>query len=478
MPEIKIEDLEKTTKAMEQLHGEVEALKKNQITEDAFMAKGKQLVEVALKEHDEKRRQEEQRKAIFPTGKIGGDPRTMALKKAAGAVDPEDRLSRIAHAFTLPTDNKALEEFPRVHDELVIVNAAMAARHRGTYRGIESLETYRRFKEVRDLATKYMDDTDTANWVPTGEAAMLLETPYLTGNVESLFEHIYCPTATYNYPVLLNGPDVIGVYVAENTAHVDPSTDPGAQALADGKFSWAAKKVRGRMVTSGELNEDSVVAIVPNIKAELPKITARSVETCILNGDMTATHMDADVEALGATDPRTMWYGLRYHGMHASLKVALTTWAIGTMRGMRGKLKAYGVNPLDLAWIFSIHDYLKYIVVNDDVRTQNVYGPRATVFTGQLEQLDGSPIIVSPHVPTNLAATGFNTGGGDTASAVILVNKNYWKVGDRRLFTIEANRLLNVDQIEFVSFRRLDFQPFATPDGTYTCVSCGYGTVA
>lgn len=479
--ELKTEDLEKTTAAMAQLKSEVDALKKNQITEEGYLAKGKELVEVVLKEHETKAAAEAAKKAIFPTGNFNGDPRSVALKSAFAIREPEDKAAAISQAFLLPTENKALEALPAAHDELVIVSAAMAAKTRGRF-NLENLKSYKRFTELRDAAFKYMDTTDTSTWVPTNESAMLLEVPDLTGNVENLFEHITMPTKAYDSPVLLNGPTTIGTLVSENTAHVDPTTDPGAQALTDGKFSFSAKKMMGRMVTSGELNEDSIVAIVPTIKRELARITARSVETAIINGDATGlggTHMDYDVDQLGDTDPRVAWDGLRHAGMTTGLLVALTTWALATLRSMRGKLGAYGVNPLDLAWIFTIKDYLRYIVTNDDVRTQNVYGPRATVFTGQLEQLDGSPIIVSPHMPVNLHTTGYNTTGqANTAGACILVSRPWFKVGDRRLFTIEADRLINTDQFVFVSFRRLDFQPHQTPSATYSSVSCGYNIVA
>jgi len=485
---IPVEFLTETKQAMGQLKSELDALKKGQITDEAFMAKGTQLVETMLAEHDKKTVAEAERRAIFPTANIDGDPRAFALKAAFMERNSEDRMAKISQAFKMPTDVKALEQIKEAHDNLAIVHAGIAARYPGSYRGVESLRAYQRFVELRDRVSKYMDLTDTANWVPTGESAMLLEVPDLTGAVENLFEHVTMPTSPYNYPVKLNGPTSLGYHVDEATAHVNPTTDPGAQALTDGLFTWTARKVRGRCVMSGEINEDAIIAMVPAIKQELAQVTARSVETCDINGDRTGyagTHMDYDVSVLDAAltapnhDPRVMWDGLRHGGMHASLYVALTTWALATLRSMRGKLGAYGVNPLELAWLFTIKDYLRYIVTNDDVRTQNVYGPRATVFTGQLEQLDGSPIIVSPHMPTNLHTTGYNvTGQANTAGCALLVNKKYWKHGDRRLFTIEAERILDSDQLKFVSFRRLDFQPFQAPDGTYSSVSCGYNIVA
>lgn len=478
MSEVLVKKMDEMIELSRELNKQVEDVKKNAVSKEEFEGKGIELVGKMLAENERKREAENARLKLFPTGDFRGDPRASALKAAFSEPRGAMRDEKIVRAFQLPTDNKALEQLKDAHDELAIVSAVYSKRYGSSFKP-ESLKSYQRFVELRDVALKYMDTTDTANWVPVGMSANMIEVPQVLGDVPSLFEHIYCPTKTYDYPVYLNGPTVIGTQETENTAHVDPSSDPGAQAITDGKITFTAVKCRGRLVTSAELDEDSIIAMVPTIKRELSRIQARSEETLILNGHQNATHMDNDSRTTG--DFRMAGNGLRY------LALAITelksnamagTFSLTHLRSIRGLLLAYGVNPRDLAWIVGPKTYINRLIGNDDVRTRDKYGDAATVFTGELGQLDGTPIVVSALQREDLNTSGVFDNSTKTNSTILLVNRNYWKVGDRNMFTIEAERLAAPDQFVFYGRRRFSFMPHMTPSATYTSVSIAYYFVA
>ena len=60
-----------------------------------------------------------------------------------------------------------------------------------------------------------------------------------------------------------------------------------------------------------ELNEDSAVNFLAIGRKDVINAQLRAIETAIINGDTTATHMDSDTNALGADVAEKFWKGLR-----------------------------------------------------------------------------------------------------------------------------------------------------------------------
>ena len=482
MPDITIpvEKLDEVKKIMEGVEATQRDMKENMISKEAAEKRMTELIEKALKEQREIAAKEKERKITFGLAQLNSDPCIDALRKAAKLTSPRERNFEMTKALTVRSSSEDINAFKDICDDLTILNTLMQKDpNYGMRGGMKSLNTYRKFEEMRDgimKAVAPMDTTDTSNWVPTGMSSKVIDLPIIYGSIEPLFEHIFCPTKSYDYPINLTGPDTVASLVAEATTNTSNPGDTYGQTLTDSKLTLTAAKLRSRLVTSIELDEDSIVPMIPKIKEQLKRILDQTVEATILNGDTTSTHMDTDIEALGADDGRTAWKGIRrltlgVTGLNTDLHSTLTQ---AGFRGLRALMGKFGVRPSELAWIVGPKMYIKYFLTFDDVRTVNVFGNGGTVLTGQLNMFDGIPVVVSDHCREDVDNTGVNGGSGNTYAVTHIVNHRYWYIGDRRLMTLAVDPWATTEQLNLLAFRRLSFVPFATPSATYPIAATGY----
>lgn len=74
----------------------------------------------------------------------------------------------------------------------------------------------------------------------------------------------------------------------------------------------------------------------------------------------------------------------------------------------------YGVNSAKLAYITSVAGY-NAILSTDGLMLPRDMGPQANLINGQMANFDGSPIIISEFVRTDLESTGvYATSGTPT----------------------------------------------------------------
>ncbi len=97
--------------------------------------------------------------------------------------------------------------------------------------------------------------------------------------------------------------------VAEPTGDTRPRSPRRRRAPFAPTFD--AEIFGGRTLFSRSVEADSAVAILPYVTGKLVRAFVDAEEQAILDGDSDGTHQDADVQAIGATDVRTAWDGLR-----------------------------------------------------------------------------------------------------------------------------------------------------------------------
>jgi HK97 family phage major capsid protein len=485
IPVEKLDELSDALVIQKQINEDLAALKAGQISEEEFDGKVTELVKLQLEENSKAIKEEAERKISFAEGQITSDPCRLGIQKALKAGEPGMKQALFAEAMTMKTDDAELKALQDLNDDLLIADMIMKSGV-GKYRydaagGMKSLKLYGRYMQAieqtvgKDAAVAPMDTTDTAYFVPTGMSAQVLELPVLYGAVEGLFQHLPCPTKTYTVPIDLSGGLIADLIAEATTGNTNPGDTLG-HTITDGQTSFTAAKLRARLITSAELDEDSIVTWLPFMKQKLAQTLGNTVEAAILNGDTTATHQDADIETLGATDGRCAWKGLRKLAIAGSLNSSLASGNVNdaNMLVVKALLGKYGTDPKEGAWIFGPHAYVKYVLKLTNVVTQNLYGPKATVTTGELVQYMGSPVIVSEHCREFINASGVEDGTTATKGTMLYVNHRNFFVGDRRMVTIDAEKWLTTDQINMVAFRRLDFQPIQAPSSTYSIVGIGY----
>jgi len=330
---------------------------------------------------------------------------------------------------------------------------------------IKQTRAYKQLMKYRAMDT--LTASEGLEWVPTEFSGQLFDVVAVSLKVAGLFTSITMPTPVFKLPVATT--DDIAFLVPENItdaflndANKMPTITPGT-----GNVTLTAKKLGALTVFSEEINEDSIIAIVPFLRMKLGNAIANAIERAIIDGDIAATHMDFDVT--NASDARKAWNGLRKDAISSAttydVQVAVgTTEPAGALTvqdflRLRGLLdEAYAENPEDLVYVTSAATAIK-ILPAPELITVDKLGPNATIIRGQIGTIWGTPVVTSKYVRMNLAATGVNTSAGpNTFGTMLLVNRNGWILGNRRGVTIKSAEAIWSDQALMAVTWRGDFQ--------------------
>jgi len=350
-----------------------------------------------------------------------------------------------SQSMFLNEEEKLIQEF---NDDAYIVSTLLKVHPR-------SLKMWKDFTESPTALRKAMDTataTEGAEWIPTTLSTNLVEKYRLLARVPGLFTELAMPRNPFKLPTSLA--DMTFYLIPESTSD-EPSKTPSTK-MTTGDLTLTAKKLRGRSIWSEELDEESIIAVLPAIKNNIAKSAALAVEDALLNGDTTATHMDSDVT--DTKDHRKIWKGLRKHALANSYSADLGTFDKDTTRGLLTKMTKYGITPSDLAWITGPTCYNKLRGLAE-LLTVDKYGPAAVILTGEVGKYYGSPVIISEKTRQTLNATGYYDGSTVDNTELTVVNRAGWLIGNRGAWRLTVDFDNDVDQYVLnVRFKK-DFIP-------------------
>jgi HK97 family phage major capsid protein len=150
------------------------------------------------------------------------------------------------------------------------------------------------------------------------------------------------------------------------------------------------------------------------------------------------------------------------------------------MLGMKGKGKAYGLYPEEGLWVTGFSGYQRLLSLKDSsnlavVLTQDKAGANATFGNGVLGQAFGSPICVSEFMSEVLQATGLNTAGGGTKTAMLYVNRDAFRLGERRGLAVDMSTefYFKTYQLAFRAVWRGHFKNAFTANSSNKIVTAG-----
>lgn len=294
--------------------------------------------------------------------------------------------------------------------------------------GLKSFERWSRQAGDLKKALDTLTSTEGGAWVPTGFSDQLIEKIVLELKVGALFETLVMPTNPYVIPIELA--DISSSISAENTADSgQTNVDIQSGASLTGGVTLTAKAHVTEMLMSKEVQEDSIIPIMPLVERRLVRALSRGREDFMVNGDTSGTHMDTDTT--GTTNRRKAFQGLRAAGYLNGYTTDLSTLTFANALAQRAAMGVYGVAPAQLAYVTSMRGYIKLLTSGDEVITLEKYGPNATILTGELAKWGGIPVIVSEFFRQDLASTGIY-GAAQTKSGIILVHRGSQLVGVRR----------------------------------------------
>lgn len=300
------------------------------------------------------------------------------------------------------------------------------------------LKSYQAF---RDGAKEYIKALDTAEsgggneWVPTDFSPELEKLITLELQVAALFPEIPMPTNPYTLPIQVGR--IKTFKQPEQTGDTSQTKIPvGDGSSITDNTTFTAIGHAARVITSKDLEEDSIIPILPFLREDMAVAIAEGREDGVLNGDTAGTHEDADAETEGATGRKKMWLGLRATANDQSYKTDLSSMNITALRTFRASMGKYGVLPKNLAWITGPISYSKLLGISE-VITVDKYGPAATILSGELAKLDGIPVVVSGLIKENLNASGIQDGVTTDRTVLHLVHRRGHAFGNRRGFTVQ-----------------------------------------
>ena len=313
-------------------------------------------------------------------------------------------------------------------------------------------------RQLLGAMTRAAMDSTTAGsgdeLVATLEARELWQDVNLQTLVAPIIPTFPMPSNPFEVPRQLG--DVNFFPGTENTATTDT-------ALATGRTTLTAHELVGQVPYSFTLEEDGVIAMLPEIRAGLVRNVAEVLDDIILNADKsTVNNINADGASITANTAGKAHWLLGYDGILHLPLVDNRTQANNhnaavsddMFNELRAKLGKYGARPSQLAWVMDVNTFIRVQSISQ-FRTMDKLGPNATLLTGMLGAVEGIPVIVSEQMPL-ADADGKVTDGAssNTKGRLLLVNRTQWAQGFRRQLMIDVDRDTQKRQtVVTVSFR-------------------------
>ena len=350
----------------------------------------------------------------------------------------------------------------------------LSAWHRVGRRSTGQFESFSR-PVLQSMTRAAMDSTTAGSGdelVATLEARELWMDVHLQTLVAPLVPMITMPSSPFDIPRQLG--DVSFYPGTENVA-------PTSTALGTSKTTMTAYELVGQVPYSFTLEEDAVIALLPEIRAGLVRNVAETLDDIILNADTsTSGNINADGATIAPGNSGKGHWLLGYNGIIHLPLVDNTTQSNDhgasvsddMFNEVRAKLGKYGVRPSQLVWVMDVNTFIRAQSISQ-FRTMDKLGPNATILTGMLGAIEGIPTIVSEQM--RLADTdGKVTAGGNSndTGRLLIFNRTQWAQGFRRELSLDVDRDTQKRQtVVTVSFRHaLTQRAVARSSATHTAM--------
>lgn len=271
----------------------------------------------------------------------------------------------------------------------------------------------------------------------------------------------------------LEGADPTFYKVAETTDINSTTKVPNATVtssqMATGRAQLTLAKMGARVLWSGELQEDSLIPFVTQLRAQLEKAGAEQLEHAIIDGDTTLT-ASTNINAIDTTPGGTELYTL-FNGLRKSPLVTTTanSVSVGTLTAedylavvkLMGTAGLIGADQTKVAFIVDPNTYWKTLEL-PEIKTRDVFA-MPTIENGNLTGIYGYKLYRSFFMHYISAKRMANTAGkidadtdsNNTTGSILAVRWDQWKLGYRRHMTIETVRIPNADVTEITALARL-----------------------
>jgi len=277
--------------------------------------------------------------------------------------------------------------------------------------------------------------------VPTGLAATLWEDFFLASKLVSLAMPITPPTNPYNLPIGLGDPT--WTKGTENTAAT-------ASTMATARSTMTATELMTEQNWSYTLDEDSIIAMIPAMRAGVIRSGAAKMDAFFLNADSTDAGT-GNINLDDADPAATTYYlsdgqdGIRHQWLvdYDTQTVdaggnALADTDVADMLVLLGK---YGADLDRTVMTCDVSTYFKGLQSLDGVMTLDKFGPQAVLLTGEISKYRGIPVVLSGESPLTMADGKVSTtAGNNTLGQISCFHRDMWYVGFWRNLLIEMDK--------------------------------------
>jgi len=268
-------------------------------------------------------------------------------------------------------------------------------------------------------------------------------------------------TEVQTIPKIVSGVTMYGTTGNKNT-------EPTETRHTTGEITLTQKTIIGNHPIDRKTLAYAITRMFGALKDDLVDTVIDTEEDVFINGDTTSgsSNINGEYHATNyprgiiTQDPRLEMNGMRKWASDSgnSVNCSGATLALSHIRQALSKLGLYGKKTEDLILLVSVSvatDILGY----DELETLEKYGPKATIFRGEIGRIYGIRVVKSSLVPDTCGATGVarTQAGGDTEnnrSIALLYNKKSPIIGNpakaQRKFTLEVETEPKKDQIVLI----------------------------
>jgi HK97 family phage prohead protease/HK97 family phage major capsid protein len=423
-------------KELEQMLAKAAASAAEQTAKAIADQQAKAAAEQAAKEKQQAEFDEKVKAAVISTGQSGAEKLLAEVEKRL-AEQQESSKTVLAgleaalkeKAAELEAITKSKMSFQESKDGMSYADkekAVMLAKMAG-----KSLEGT---KLGRELVQKYGAHVPSATWEL--EVSLNLESEVRRRLVVApVFRNIAMQTNVMTIPV--NPEAGTASWVTDANFGAVPATlgaaGPSAGTTATHtlkEITLNAYKLATNEYTAYEEEEDSLIALMPIIRDGMVRRVARAVDKAFLLG------------AGSGSDPVKGLATWATNSTAAGNTVAAGM-TVAKMRALRQGLGAWGLDPAEVIYIVNTDTY--YQLLEDTVfQTMNQVGTQATLLTGQIGQIGGSPVLVSAEFAS--AASG--------VVGAVCLNPGNFIVGNQRGLRIDTQELVETQRRVMVASLR------------------------
>jgi HK97 family phage major capsid protein len=305
-----------------------------------------------------------------------------------------------------------------------------------------------------------------AEWIPDQFAANLYfnieEKSQLPRVVADNLQRQAVDRQTILIPRLERGgrPFLKGKITTDNPAQYQASTVTTSQK------SISIKGLACRYLIDDAAQEDSAIAVVPALQRQISMDLVDAMEDALINGDDSGTHQD-DIANWnirgrwgasglgGSSDHRRMFKGMRKQALARSSSADLGTFNFANLLGLKAQMGELAMQ--DVVLFASPEAVLANLLELTEVKTIDVFGPQATVRTGQIAAIAGMPIIMTRFLSADLNTAGLYDNVTKTKTGILMAHAPSWYIFERRGILVETDRKIDVGATDIVSTMRATF---------------------